>query len=422
MDNITHTLAGAAVAELAVRGRGLRGANVETLRPAAWVGAMLASNAPDVDFVLTPLLRSPLGYLLHHRGHTHTVLVAPLVAAACWAIARAYGRRRGGPFAGEGAFLFALCVASAWLHIAMDFGNSYGVHAFWPFDARWQYGDAVFIVEPLLWAALAIPLAFAAETRNARIVLGGVAAAGVVLSATVPLVSWVGLALVVVLSVLTALLARASGPFARALVAVVLALGLEAMFFATSHEARIRAEGVLAAAFPRATTLDVALSPAPANPLCWSAVSAQLENDELVLRRFSLSLVPAMQHVDECRLTASLETTAITTPIARTSTEAVAFGGETHTPLALVRALAEESGEVAAYLRFARAPFFAEDGDEVIAGDYRYDREGGPGFSEGRLRREGPIEGWVPGWEMPRLDAVDPAHAPAPRSHDIVVE
>ena len=36
----------------------------------------LAGNFPDLDLVLTPLLPAPLGYLLHHRGHTHTVLYA----------------------------------------------------------------------------------------------------------------------------------------------------------------------------------------------------------------------------------------------------------------------------------------------------------------------------------------------------------
>jgi sec-independent protein translocase protein TatC len=37
---------------------------------------VLAGNFPDLDLVLTPLLPAPLGYLLHHRGHTHTVLYA----------------------------------------------------------------------------------------------------------------------------------------------------------------------------------------------------------------------------------------------------------------------------------------------------------------------------------------------------------
>ena len=48
------------------------------------------------------------------------------------------------------------------LHIGMDFMNNYGVHPFWPVDSRWWYGDSVFIIEPLLWAACA-PLASCSE-------------------------------------------------------------------------------------------------------------------------------------------------------------------------------------------------------------------------------------------------------------------
>ncbi len=53
------------------------------------------------------------------------------------------------------------------LHIAMDFTNNYGVHPFWPVDNRWFYGDSVFIIEPLFWAACA-PLAFIFKTHVAR--------------------------------------------------------------------------------------------------------------------------------------------------------------------------------------------------------------------------------------------------------------
>ncbi|WP_370466973.1 metal-dependent hydrolase, partial [Salmonella enterica] len=49
--------------------------------------------------------------------------------------------------------LAAIACLATLLHIALDFTNSYGVHPFWPFDNRWYYGDAVFIVEPLFWAA-----------------------------------------------------------------------------------------------------------------------------------------------------------------------------------------------------------------------------------------------------------------------------
>lgn len=81
MDNITHSLIGLGAGELLQRSlppeadpaqQGLR----RLLLFACWA----ASNAPDLDLVLKPLLADPLGYLLHHRGHphphTHTVLFA----------------------------------------------------------------------------------------------------------------------------------------------------------------------------------------------------------------------------------------------------------------------------------------------------------------------------------------------------------
>ena len=49
-----------------------------------------ASNFPDLDLFLTKLLPAPLGYLLHHRGHTHTLLYALpqalLLLALLWAL------------------------------------------------------------------------------------------------------------------------------------------------------------------------------------------------------------------------------------------------------------------------------------------------------------------------------------------------
>jgi len=40
------------------------------------------------------------------------------------------------------------------LHIAFDAFNNYGVHPFAPFEDRWFYGDAVFIIDPWLWLTL----------------------------------------------------------------------------------------------------------------------------------------------------------------------------------------------------------------------------------------------------------------------------
>src|SRR5262245_13314230 len=69
MDNLTHSLLGAALAELALP----RDASRVTRRVLFAVG-IVASNLPDVDLLYTGITAPPLGYLLHHRGHTHTVV------------------------------------------------------------------------------------------------------------------------------------------------------------------------------------------------------------------------------------------------------------------------------------------------------------------------------------------------------------
>ncbi len=425
VDNITHSLAGAAFAELAVRVRARRSPdeNVPALRGALWLSSMLASNAPDLDIVLSPAIRAPLGYMLHHRGYTHTVLLAPLLAALAVALAWPWARGRGGLPRSAIGLAFAVATAMVFLHVAMDFGNSYGVHPFWPFASRWYFGDSIFIVEPLLWAVLAVPLAFAVETRFARFTLGGIAALGLVLSATVPLVTHIGLALTVIVTALMALAARNVGAIARPLIAVLGLVVVEATFFAVHIEAEIHARGTFAAAFPRATPLDVVMSPSPSNPLCWSALAIGIDGEDLVERRMGISLAGEIQHVDDCRFTPPAATTATRTPIARSSTESVLFFDEVRTPLALFWDLAATSEDTAAFLRFSRAPYLLErEGEPTIAGDVRFDREAGLGFGELEVHRDTPLEGWVPTWEPPRIDAIDPARTPAHRVHDIVTE
>ena len=42
------------------------------------------------------------------------------------------------------------------------------MHPFHPFDSRWYYGDAVFILEPWLWTLLGVPVALNAGGRAGR--------------------------------------------------------------------------------------------------------------------------------------------------------------------------------------------------------------------------------------------------------------
>jgi membrane-bound metal-dependent hydrolase YbcI (DUF457 family) len=97
MDNLTHSVVGLGIGALIDRSlpaeptperRRIRS------RMLLIIGC-LASNFPDLDLVLTPLLDAPLGYLLHHRGHTHTLVAALSKPPCCWPWSGCCGRRRG---------------------------------------------------------------------------------------------------------------------------------------------------------------------------------------------------------------------------------------------------------------------------------------------------------------------------------------
>ena len=171
MDNVTHALAGLLLADGAcvLASRRLGRQPSAPLRATAALLGVVAAEFPDSDLIYSgPVVgMGKLGYLMHHRGHTHTVLWALIGAALLWWLADWWWRRRERATAGAEAsaapdvamarlVLPPIAVIGTLSHLVLDWTNSYGVHPFWPFDNRWFHGDAVFIVEPWFWA-IAIP-------------------------------------------------------------------------------------------------------------------------------------------------------------------------------------------------------------------------------------------------------------------------
>ena len=116
-------------------------------------GAVIAANLPDIDLAYTWITPPPLGYLLHHRGYTHTVAGLLALAVALPLAMRLWPAVRGSSSRAL-AWLWGTVAINLIGHVALDALNSYGVHPFYPFDTRWYYGDAVFIFEPLVWLIL----------------------------------------------------------------------------------------------------------------------------------------------------------------------------------------------------------------------------------------------------------------------------
>jgi inner membrane protein len=401
MDNLTHSLVGLALGELTHRllPRPLDDAQASTRRRLLLVAATAASNFPDLDLVLTPLAPAPLGYLLHHRGHTHTLLYALpqalLLVAALWLFwpaARALLRNSAPARRG----LAAAIVAGLMLHFGMDALNVYGVHPFAPFDARWYYGDMVFIVEPVFWLALGTPLAAHVASRPWRRLLLGALLVVPLLFTLSGFLQWGSLLGLAAVWALALLLTRRIGERGALLAGVALSAGFVLLQGAMANQAREVLRTALHAADPAAQVLDLPLSAFPANPLCWGAIAVTREGEDgYRVRRGVLSLAPAITPAAACPAKiGGVRVAAGPAPLA--------WAWEERGSRAALRALAARDCRVEAWLRFARAPSLA-DGS---ATDVRFGIPGAPNFSTLPLGPgpAAPCPSGLPRWGHPRAD------------------
>jgi inner membrane protein len=421
MDNVTHMLAGFVVGEAAVQLRRVRAGRdpASGFRTAAWLGGAVAANLPDADLLYTALAGDKLLYLLHHRGHTHTLPAALVGAGLTWAAAVAIWRwwasRRGDtpPAAGDRRWLLGLLAVAVFSHLALDWTNDYGVHPFWPVDDRWRYGDVAFIVEPWLWVAAVPPLLLAARRRGTRALLAVVLAAGLALAWLVSLVPW-GAALAVTLGAATALVvARGLGPRGRVGLALGAWLAVELAFAAGTGAARRHLAAAARASDPGARLADVVVTAAPANPLCASAIVVEAAGPGRGTYRVTTAwaaAAPGLLPAERCRgggRTRGPDGLAMQ-PSPRPRSAAVDWERTWEAPLADLAALARTNCQVAALLRFARVPFWTRvDATTLHAGDLRYARGPDLGFADLLIPlRPTTCPAPLPPWRPPRADLV----------------
>jgi inner membrane protein len=147
MDNICHTLVGAALAEAGLKRRTRYGA----------LTLMLAANVPDLDVLVFATGTPSVAF---RRGWTHGLAaqaILPIVLTAAVVVGARLWRAR--PGASEALrvsvpWLLALSWIGLYSHLALDYLNNYGVRLLAPLEWRWFYGDAVFIIDPWLWLVL----------------------------------------------------------------------------------------------------------------------------------------------------------------------------------------------------------------------------------------------------------------------------
>lgn len=268
MDNVTHSLVGAALAETGLK----------RITPLGSATLIVAANVPDVDVV--SLAFGPFAYLKWHRGITHSLIGFPIVAllfALCMYMAGRIAYRRGKlPSPARFAPLLLLSFIGTVTHPLLDFTNSYGWRPFLPFNDEWHYIDLTFVADPWIWLALGATVFFARANTLSAIVfwISGavIAAAVIVLSGVNPMIKviWITAACAIAAMRYFKLDEKATrelniaGVSAVVLYIVVLAiLHVTALFRA--------AEAAQVAVAPSKQVVEISALPSEANPLKWRA-------------------------------------------------------------------------------------------------------------------------------------------------------
>lgn len=179
MDNLTHSLAGAA----------LGAAGLRRTTPLATPTLVVAANAPDIDAFIY-LFRDEYFALAFRRGYTHgpvAMALLPFVVAGGMLAWDRLVRRRRDPRAERARVLpiVLLALLGVLTHPALDWMNTYGIRLLAPFSMSWFYGDALFIVDPWLWLLLGAAT-FVARERRGRGLAGWI---GLAVVASVPVLA-----------------------------------------------------------------------------------------------------------------------------------------------------------------------------------------------------------------------------------------
>jgi len=410
VDNLTHGFVGVLLAENVVRLVERREPPHGRFRAEIYALAVVGNNLPDLDFIYQNVSGPRFGYLLQHRGFTHTLVA--VFGFALLQLAMVVWRRRANGVAlarPEAMALGLVALAGPLLHVGMDFTNNYGVHPFWPLDNRWFYGDTLFIVEPALWIALLAPQAFTMESKAGRWML------------------WLALAVATGALWYRPLLPTREAIFLTAIAAVLVVAGrsLSALgrcwlanaatallilgFALAGRSSKALALEAASERFPAARSLEVVATPMPANPFCWQVMWMGIDGTDYVLLAGVTAVVPAWLDVTTCVYDDHAHPSMPLASVLPGTAERVSFRGVYRHPLRDLQALAKDRCEFAALTRFARAPYVTEtaaDGSR-IAGDARYDRAPGLDFADVPLGREpGDCPPYVPPWQPPRTDAL----------------
>jgi len=217
--------------------------------------------------------------------------------------------------------------------------------------------------------------------------------------------AWQSLAALLATGLLLALAGARRPTLALPVAAAVLGLAFVGIQSLASGQARMLVANDLRSRDPGAQLLDAALSPYPANPVCWNfvAVESRADAGQYRISRGVLSLAPGTMPVSACP-------SAFADQPLPPGRQALVLLSRRDYSLERLRRLAADDCYLHDWLRFARMPAL----DANSASDARFASTPRGNFTTLPLpdpARRACLPG-VPQWSMPRADLLGPA-APA---------
>lgn len=152
MDNLTHSMFGAALGQIGLKRK--TGLAMPTL--------ILAANLPDID---ASCVIYGMESLSMRRGITHGPLAMLILPILLWAAMLAFdhwqekrGKRPASRLPIHKGWLLFFAYLGCLSHPALDWMNVYGVRLLAPFSQSWFYGDVLFIIDLWIWLGLGFAL------------------------------------------------------------------------------------------------------------------------------------------------------------------------------------------------------------------------------------------------------------------------
>lgn len=150
MDNITHSFTGAALSKY-LRSRPLDEETTRTYRRTLFWLMVGCANLPDAD-VLIGAFTDPITATQQHRGLSHSIFFAPLLALLPAGLFYQFSKLK------DFKLLWVTSVAGIYLHILFDLITAYGTQIMQPFSDHRYSLDLMFIIDPWFTVPLGLIL------------------------------------------------------------------------------------------------------------------------------------------------------------------------------------------------------------------------------------------------------------------------